>query len=67
MSDDVAKARTITLDELITTASRSSFQAYRELIPKTGGKVLVPPKIWVGIWIDPSELFGDLASRVGNA
>lgn len=67
--NDVEKARSITLDELITTASRSTLKTYRELTADSAGKRLIPPKIWVGIWIDPSEQFKqltDLGTDVGN-
>jgi hypothetical protein len=56
------KARSITLDELITTATRSSIKTFRELEPK----LKLPPKIWVGIWIDPTEIFKDLGTNVPN-
>jgi len=63
MTDE--KARNITLDELISTASRSTLKTFRELEPQFGD-LKVPPKIWIGIWIDPSEIFQKLGPNAGR-
>lgn len=65
MNGDVEKARNITLHELISTASRSTIESYRELAPELGRK-FVPPKIWVGIWIDTAEMFANRGFDAGH-
>lgn len=65
MAGATEKARNITLDELISTATRSSVKTFRDLSPELNER-FVPPKIWVGIWIDTAENFKSLGTDVGN-
>jgi hypothetical protein len=63
MADD--KARTITLDDLITTATTSTLRTIRTQVPDLKGK-FVPPKIWVGIWIDPTDILSKFDDVAGS-
>lgn len=59
--NDVAKARSITLDDLVSTATRSAIKTYRE----NDLDLKIPPRIWVGIRIEPADL-KELGTDVGN-
>lgn len=59
------RPQTITLDGLISTATTSVARTWEE--QKLGPRLKVPPKIWVGIWIDFENLAGSrFGTDVGN-
>lgn len=63
MAQESTRPQNITLDDLIATSTRSVARSLRE---EGFDKLRVPPKIWVGIWVDYEKVFQQLGTDVGN-
>jgi|GEM_PF-5431962 len=62
MQEDASRPRSITLDDLVTSASRAAMKTFKEMDPD----LKIPPRIWVGIRIDPGDVFKEIGTDVGN-
>lgn len=53
MAEKPSSGGQITLDQLVASASQSVLRALEE--HQTQGRTLPHPRIWVGIWIEPTH------------
>lgn len=56
----------ITLDQLVSSASRSALRALEEHQRQAPGGLKINPRIWVGIWIDPVQGIETLPGTAGK-
>lgn len=55
MADQSSSGGQITLDQLVASASQSVLRSLEEHQRQTPGGLKINPRIWVGIWIEPTH------------